>query len=251
VHIFDYFQIDGDLLLALEWSDLEDLGIKSSVEIKRVMLEYRRTMMKVDKHFFRTFEPTPEAQTRRVRLRKHFQLSRAASKIQKVFRGRAAADRVRYFKTLVRVEMAQEKREKEIETGKVWWHKRPDASEYKGPYKYEVDPASSTTRAVKALPLKQFGKRQDLKTVRGWGKWETPQRRLPPPGSLETPKDLAPPLWCPIEMEDTHVSRKFDESMKKNIPRIKDHPSALHFSDHRCLSRRHVVVNPAKAAKAE
>ena len=67
VKAFERFQIDGKLLLALEWEDFVDLGIYKAVDIKRILLQYELKMKKVDKQFFNDYKPAPEEVGRWVR----------------------------------------------------------------------------------------------------------------------------------------------------------------------------------------
>lgn len=54
----------------------------SGFEIKKVLLEYERLLERVKANFFKTFEPTSDAITRRNKLRRHHHMERATIVIQ-------------------------------------------------------------------------------------------------------------------------------------------------------------------------
>ena len=58
--------------------------------------------------------------------------------------------------------------------------------------------------------------------------------------------------WEAVDNDDAHVSRKFGDDLERQVPRIAELTTALHFTNNKCLSRKPIIdpVNTGKEHKA-
>mmetsp|Transcript_10082 Transcript_10082/g.26323 ORF Transcript_10082/g.26323 Transcript_10082/m.26323 type:complete len:523 (-) Transcript_10082:206-1774(-) len=250
---FQRFDIDGKLLLALDWDDFVDLGIDKAVDIKRILLQYETKMKKVQKDFFNEYKPAPEEIVRRERLRKHHKIEHAAIIIQRKYMMRYARERVRRMQQAVKLQHDAEKREEERIIGLKWYDER--APEYSGPHKYLVEQNNPKIKQIGKFELHKYGRRNEYKSAHGWGRWQLGDE-------IENPLDakgreiiskhgFADARWEAVDNDDAHVSRKFGDELERQAPRIAELHTALHFTSNKCLSRKPIVdpVNTGKEHK--
>lgn len=109
------FNVDGALILAFDWSDYVDLGLRQSHQVKRILLDIEK------RAFFATHKVNDVAIARLSRLRYHHKVEGACIIIQRSYRAR--------YKRIMRANLAEtarlahtrEMNRHRRRDGKLWW----------------------------------------------------------------------------------------------------------------------------------
>ena len=170
------YSIDGQLLLFFDVEDFGDIGIKNRVHIRRIKIE-------LDKIYPESRREAISAifKVKREKMRRFKQLEGAAIDIQRVYRGHSARTERRYLREIERITLQERlQHERDTKVG-VWWLQQ------------------SVPRVPS--PLKDFGRKRDHYTVKGWGRWVENEWQS---------------LNCDDEYLDSNITRKLTETLEKN-----------------------------------
>jgi hypothetical protein len=144
--ILKRFNIDGQLVLFFDNDDFADIGIRNRIHIRRIQIELEKIYpMNRREAISAIFK------VKREKMRRFKQLEGAAIDIQRLYRGHSARTERRYLKEIERISHMQEALDEKNNKVGVWWlqQKVPRAAE----------------------PLKDFGRKRDHFSVKGWGRW--------------------------------------------------------------------------------
>lgn len=176
IEILRRFNIDGQLLLFFDINDFAEIGIRNRIHIRRIKIE-------LDKIYPENRREAISAifKVKREKMRRFKQLEGAAIDIQRMYRGHCARSERRYLSEIERISLQTRiLHEKNSKVG-VWWLQQD----------------------VPHIPsgLKDFGRKRDHFTAKGWGRWVGNQWQ-----------DLS----CKDEYLGSNITRKLTEELEKS-----------------------------------
>ena len=170
------FNIDGQLLLFFDVDDFADIGIRNRIHVRKIQIELEKIYPENRREAISAI-----FKVKREKMRRFKQLEGAAVDIQRVYRGHCARTERRYLSEIKRITQQQRlQHERDTKVG-VWWLQQ------------EVPKAPS--------PLKDFGRKRDYFTVKGWGRWVENDWQS---------------LNCSDEYLDSNITRKLTEDLEKS-----------------------------------
>jgi hypothetical protein len=141
------YKIDGQLLLFFQAEDFADVGIKNRVHIRRIEVELQKIFPDSRREAI-----TAMFRSKREKMKRFKELEKAATDLQRVYRGHLARVERKYLADKLRID-TQERIQYERDTKMgTWWLQQ------------EVPKSLS--------PIKDFGRRRDHFSVKGWGHYE-------------------------------------------------------------------------------
>lgn len=176
MEILKKFNIDGQLLLFFDVDDFADIGIRNRIHIRRIKVE-------LDKLYPESKREAISAifKMKREKMRRFKELEAAAVDIQRLYRGYCARVERRYLteiKRITRQQFLQHERDNKVG---VWWLQ-------------QHVPLAPTS-------LKDFGRKRDHFTVKGWGRWVDNEWKG---------------LNCDDEYLRSNITRKLTENLEKS-----------------------------------
>lgn len=157
------FNIDGALILAFEWDDFVDLGIRHSHHIKRILLDIEK------RRFFPLHKDMAVTLARLDRLRYHHKIEAACLVIQRRYRKRYKRILASRLKHAARLVHDSAKRDALLRDGQLWWARKlppivPDRGKLFGNHRLVLGVRgrgafqfiSSTTSWIASQPLPQL-----------------------------------------------------------------------------------------------
>lgn len=109
------FNIDGALILAFDWSDYVDLGIRQSHQVKRILLDIEK------RAFFASHKVNDVTLARLTRLRYHHKVETACIVVQRSYRARIKRILRANVAETARLAHAREMHRQRMRDGKLWW----------------------------------------------------------------------------------------------------------------------------------
>lgn len=141
------YKIDGQLLLFFQTEDFEDVGIKNRVHIRRIEVELQKIFPDNRRDAISAI-----FRTKREKMKRFKELEKAATDLQRVYRGHLARVERKYLLEKLRIDTHERVQyENDTKMG-TWWLQQNIPKE--------------------PSPIKSFGRRRDHYSTKGWGHYE-------------------------------------------------------------------------------
>ncbi len=155
------YQVDGNCLILLDDEDFENMNITNRLHIKKIRVEIDRIYMP-----HRKIVMGEEHIARREKIRRQKMFLAAAILIQRQFRRFAAKKIFNMMQEIERIKRADMDLKERILKSGAWW------TEYKSLQSKKSNNLTTiiSSSGIKLPPVKDFGRRRDFLSAKGWGR---------------------------------------------------------------------------------
>lgn len=155
------YQVDGNCLILLDDEDYDNMKITNRLHIKKIRVEIDRIYVPHKKIVI-----GEEHLARREKIRRHKMFVAAAILIQRQFRRFAAKKSYKMMQEIERIKRAEEELQERILKSGTWW------TEYKSLHSKKSNSLTTiiSSSGSKLPPVKDFGRRRDYLSSKGWGR---------------------------------------------------------------------------------